>query len=189
MEEEKKIGHADHPFWELVRFAIIALLVVVPIRAFIAQPFIVSGSSMYPTFEDGNYLIVDEISYRFETPARGDVIIFRFPKDKKKFFIKRIIGLPGETLEIRENIITIKNKDNPGGFVLNEPYVKNISYSDETMELKNDEYFLMGDNRGASSDSRSWGNVKKNLIIGRAFLRLLPLDGIGLLPGHYEFAK
>src|SRR3989344_4501453 len=187
--EENNVKRKDHPFWELLQFAIVALLIVVPIRSLVAQPFIVSGSSMYPTFEDGNYLIVDEISYRFEKPARGDVIIFRFPKDRKKFFIKRIIGLPGESFEIKNSSITIVNKDNPGGFILNEPYIKNVSYNYESVKLNQDEYFLMGDNRGASSDSRSWGNVKKNLIIGRAFIRLLPLNEIGLRPGGYEFVE
>src|SRR3972149_7285428 len=124
--EENNVKRKDHPFWELLQFAIIALLIVVPIRAFVAQPFIVSGSSMYPTFEDGNSLIGDGISYRFEKPARGDVIIFRFPKDRKKFFIKRIIGLPGESLEIKDSNITIANENNPDGFILNEPYIKNV---------------------------------------------------------------
>lgn len=198
MEEEKTIvfnhkehlaSKEDHPFWELIRFAIVALLIVVPIRAFVAQPFIVSGSSMYPTFEDGNYLIVDEISYRFEKPHRGDVIIFRYPKDKKKFFIKRVIGLPNETIEIKDSSVIIKNNTNPNGFILAEPYVKSATYSNLAVELEADEYFLMGDNRNASSDSRSWGNVKENLIVGRAFLQLLPLDEIYLLPGRHEFVE
>lgn len=188
-QKEYKVPEKDHPFWELLRFAIIALLIVVPIRAFVAQPFIVSGSSMYPTFQDGNYLIVDEMSYRFEMPRRGDVVIFRYPKDKKKFFIKRIIGLPGETLQIENNSILIKNEKNPAGFILNEPYIKNVSYNKLAVELKGDEYFLMGDNRNASSDSRSWGSVKENLIVGRAFLQLLPIDEIKFLPGRYEFIE
>ena len=99
--------------WELLRFAIIALIVVIPIRIFIAQPFVVSGSSMVPTFEDKNYLIVDELSYRISDPKRNDVIIFRYPNDPKKFFIKRIIGLPNETIDIEGSVITIKNADAP----------------------------------------------------------------------------
>src|SRR3989338_9340260 len=88
--------------WETVRFIFIALLIVIPIRLFIAQPFIVSGASMDPTFTDGQYLIVDEVSYRFNEPIRGDVIIFKYPKDPKKYFIKRIIGLPRHTVSIDE---------------------------------------------------------------------------------------
>lgn len=171
-------------FWELVRFTIIAVAIVVPIRIFIAQPFIVSGSSMYPTFENGQYLIIDEISYRLQNPTRNDVVVFRYPNDTKKFFIKRIIGLPNEEVKIHDNEVTIINKENPDGFQLDQSYIKNISTDrDITLQLKNNEYFVMGDNRTASSDSRYWGPVKKDLIIGKVFLRLLPLNKIGVTPG------
>ena len=179
----------EHPFWELLRFAVLAFLIIIPIRTFIAQPFIVSGSSMYPTFQDGNYLIVDQISYRFEEPNRGDIIIFRFPKDKKKFFIKRIIGLPNESIKIDGSKITIMNDNHPDGFDLNEQYVKNLAFDNMTVVLGNDEFFVMGDNRNSSSDSRSWGNVKENLIIGRVLLRLLPINQIGIFPGEYGFVN
>ena len=179
----------EHPFWELLRFAMLAFLIVLPIRILIAQPFIVSGSSMYPTFQDGNYLIVDQISYRFEEPNRGDIIIFRFPKDKKKFFIKRIIGLPNESIKIDGSKITIMNDNHPDGFDLNELYVKNLAFDNMTVVLGNDEFFVMGDNRNSSSDSRSWGNVKENLIIGHVLLRLLPINQIGIFPGEYEFVN
>ncbi len=183
--DEKEVD--EHPFWELLRFAILALLIVIPIRTFIAQPFIVSGSSMFPTFQDGNYLIVDQLSYRFEDPDRGDVIVFRYPKDTKKFFIKRIIGLPNETLEIKGSVINIKNNDRLDGFDLNEPYVKNLSYNNMSVTLGPNEYFMMGDNRSASSDSRSWGTVKRNLIIGKTLVRLLPISDLDLLPGKFEY--
>ena len=179
----------EHPFWELLRFAVLAFLIIIPIRTFIAQPFIVSGSSMYPTFQDGNYLIVDQISYRFEDPNRGDIIVFRFPKDKKKFFIKRIIGLPNESIKIDGSKITIMNDNHPDGFDLNEQYVKNLAFDNMTVVLGNDEFFVMGDNRSSSSDSRSWGNVKENLIIGHVLLRLLPINQIGISPGEYEFVN
>ena len=176
-------------FWEMVRFALVALLIVIPIRTYVAQPFIVSGSSMVPTFHDSEYLVVDELSYRFEEPKRNDVIIFRYPKDTTKFFIKRIIGLPNETLIINGSRVTIKNMANPDGFVLDEPYVKNQSSNNLTVTLGPDEYFVMGDNRIASSDSRIWGTLPRNLIIGRAFLRLLPLSEIAVLPGEYKFNR
>jgi len=179
----------EHPFWELLRFAMLAFLIVLPIRILIAQPFIVSGSSMYPTFQDGNYLIVDQISYRFEEPNRGDIIIFRFPKDKKKFFIKRIIGLPNESIKVNGSKVTIINDSHPDGFDLDEPYVKNLAFNNMVAILGSNEFFVMGDNRSASSDSRSWGNVKENLIIGRALLRLLPVKNIGIFPGEYEFVN
>jgi signal peptidase I len=172
--------------WELVRFAVIVIAIVIPIRIFIAQPFIVSGSSMYPTFNNGDYLIVDEISYRFKNPERFDVIIFRYPDNNKKYLIKRVIGLPNETIDIKGNIVTMINKEYPNGLILEQPYVKNISKDNQRLELKENEYFVLGDNRSASSDSRYWGAVTKNLIIGKALLRLLPINSIDLLPGHYQ---
>jgi len=141
---------------------------------------------MVPTFENGNYLIVDKISYRLENPERDDVIVFRYPNDPTKFFIKRIIGLPNETVDISGSTVIIINNENPKGFILNEPYVKNISENTTHFELKNDEYFVMGDNRSGSSDSRLWGAVKRNLLIGRAFLQLLPINKISILPGNYK---
>ena len=173
-------------FWELVRFTAIVLLVVIPIRVFIAEPFVVSGSSMVPTFENGNYLIIDKISYKFSDPQRDDVVVFKYPNDQTKFFIKRIIGLPNETVDIKGSTVTITNKDYPLGFALNEPYVKNISNNTTHFELKDDEYFVMGDNRSGSSDSRYWGAVKRDLLTGKAFLRLLPINKISLLPGQYK---
>jgi signal peptidase I len=172
--------------WELIRFTLLALVIVLPVRMFVAEPFVVSGSSMVPTFQDGNYLIVDKISYKLSDPKRDDVVIFRYPNDQTKFFIKRIIGLPGETVKIDGSAVSIINKENPKGFTLNEPYVKNISENNLSMELKEDEYFVMGDNRSGSSDSRYWGPVKKNLLTGRAFLRLLPISKVNILPGDYK---
>lgn len=176
----------DNSLWEIIKFALLALVIVIPIRTFIAQPFIVSGNSMVPTFENNEYLIVDEISYRIHEPERGDVIIFRYPKDPSKFFIKRIIGLPGETLTINGQKITVKNESHPEGFVVEEPYVKNQATNELTVTLPEGQYFVMGDNRSASSDSRVWGNVPEKNIIGRAFLRVLPIAEASVLPGDYK---
>ncbi len=170
---------------ELVRFATIAVLIVFPIRLFIAQPFIVAGASMEPTFQDDQYLIVDEITYRFTEPERGDVIIFRYPRDPSKFFIKRIVALPGETITIEGSTMILYTEKEPDGFVLDEPYVASMDkpiFLTET--LGDEEYFVLGDNRDASSDSRVWGVLKRDLIIGRAFLRLLPLTEAGVFPGY-----
>lgn|SRR3989344_843434 len=139
---------------EFLSFIIITLLVVLPIRLFIAQPFIVNGASMVPTFENGDYLIVDELTYHFREPERGEVVIFKYPKDPSKFFIKRVIGLPGDTV-------------------------------DGTL-MKEGEYFVEGDNRDASSDSRVWGPVTRDLIIGRPYFRLLPVSEFEFLPGLDE---
>lgn len=172
---------------ELIFFAILSFLIVIPIRVFIAQPFIVDGPSMNPTFATSQYLIVDEISYRFEKPSRGDVIVFKYPKDQTKSFIKRVIGLPGETIEVQSDKFIIKNALNLQGFTIPEPYLGAVpSYRENaTLTLGSDEYFVMGDNRDQSFDSRSWGAVKENLIIGRPLLRLFPFDKIGLFPGRF----
>lgn len=136
---------------ELIRFALIAALIVIPFRLFIAQPFLVSGDSMVPTFHNGDYLIVDELSYRFRAPSRGDIVIFRSPVEPKKHLIKRIIGIPGDTTG--------------------------------SLMLGKDEYFVEGDNRAESFDSRYWGALSRKLITGRALLRLWPPTNIAWLPG------
>lgn len=174
---------SENFFTELLKFVLIAAVIVVPLRLFVAQPFIVSGASMEPTFENGQYLIVDELSYHFEAPARGDVIIFRYPKDTSQFFIKRVIGLPGETVMIRSGAIEIQKTDG-STITLSEPYVVNQGNGpDATYQIPKGDYFVMGDNRPESSDSRSWGLLPQNDIVGRAVLRLLPLSVATTNPG------
>ncbi|MEK7390694.1 MAG: signal peptidase I [Patescibacteria group bacterium] len=180
-------------FWkEIVKFTFITLIIVIPFRLYIAQPFIVSGASMDPTFADGEYLIVDQISKRLEAPKRESVIIFKYPKDTSKFFIKRIIGLPGETVKITDGVVTIFNsefpKDTTLGLTLNEPYVagENKKGEDFTVVLSDSEYFVLGDNRLGSFDSRSWGPVQKNLIVGRPIVRLLPITRLNFSPGDFS---
>ncbi|MFA5997570.1 MAG: signal peptidase I [Candidatus Paceibacterota bacterium] len=172
--------------WETLRFLIIALLIVVPVRVFIAQPFIVSGASMDPTFADKQYLIVDELSYRLGDPSRGDVVIFKYPLNPKQYFIKRVIGLPGETVVDSNGQITINDKDGNLISTLTEPYVVNTKVDNVTRTLGEGEYFMMGDNRAGSFDSRAWGPVNRDLIVGRAFLRLFPVTELGVFPGQYK---
>ncbi len=175
----------QHPLTEIVQFSIIAILIVVPIRMFVAQPFIVSGASMENTFQSGEYLIIDQVTYRLDNPSRGDVVVFRYPKDPSKFFIKRVIGVPGDTITIEDGSVAISNEENPDGIILDEPYVK--SMGDAPLfeeELGDREYFVMGDNRDRSSDSRSWGVLQEERIVGRAYLRLFPPQEVDFLPGH-----
>ncbi len=173
--------------WETIRFIIIALIIVIPIRLFIAQPFIVSGASMDPTFADGQYLIVDEISYRFNEPARGDVVIFKYPKDPKKYFIKRIIGLPGENVVINEKgEVSAQQKGSDTIISLKEPYVHFPKNEPSLRALGDDEYFVMGDNREGSYDSRMWGPVKRSLLIGKALVRLFPVTQVDIFPGQFR---
>jgi signal peptidase I len=168
---------------ELVSYAIIALVVVVPIRTWIAQPFVVNGSSMDETFKDGEYLIVDELSYRFNEPERGEVLIFKYPQDPSKYFIKRLIGLPGETVVVKNDKVTIVNAEHPEGIALNEPYIHSRTFGNVSVTLGPDEYFVMGDNRIVSSDSRVWGPLPKEDVIGRPLVRLLPFSRIDAVPG------
>ncbi len=176
-------------FWkEIIKFTFITLIIVIPFRLYIAQPFIVSGASMDPTFADGQYLIVDQLSQRFEEPKRDSVIIFKYPKDKTKFFIKRVIGLPGETIEIKNGIVTVLSKDG-GTTTLNEPFIAdgNKKLEDFKSEpLGEKEYFVLGDNRLGSLDSRSWGPVPADLIVGRPLFRLLPAASFHFLPGDFS---
>lgn len=172
---------------EILSLSLIALIVVFPIRFFIAQPFIVSGSSMDPTFHDGQYLIVDQLTYHFEAPQRSDVIVFKYPKDPSKYFIKRVIGVPGDTLTIDGDVVTIKNAQNEQGFVLQEPYVRHMQPNSSVTEtLGAHEYFVMGDNRDASSDSRVWGVLRDDLIVGRTFVRLFPIADASFMPGSLD---
>ena len=186
-------------FWgELIQIVLVSLIIVIPFRLYIAQPFLVSGPSMDNTFKDGQYLIVDELTYHLRNPQRGEVVIFHYPLDTTKYFIKRVIGLPGETVEIKNDKVTICHSTttiptcatDPNKFTLDEPYVNHIPSipprPDAVAALKADEYFVLGDNRPVSSDSRIWGPVKRSLFTGRPFLRLLPLSKMSLFPGQVE---
>ena len=164
-------------FIEIAQLVAISLAIIIPIRMFVVQPFFVKGASMEPTFQDGEYLIVDEISYRFNEPVRGEVIIFRFPDDPSQYYIKRIIGLPGETVQVRNGEVTVFNEENPEGLLLTEQYLSTgFTNGDVTLTLDDDRFFVMGDNREKSYDSRRWGDLDEDLIIGRAVLRAWPFD-------------
>jgi len=162
---------------ELAEIIIIALLAVFLIRNFLMQPFFVKGASMSPNFESGDYLIIDELTYRLRPPERGEVIVFKFPLDPSNYYIKRIIGLPKETIEIKNGNIIIFNSLHPEGFILQEPYLsdKKITSPNLKFNLSENEFFVMGDNRKFSYDSRSWGPLNKDLIIGLVRIRAWPI--------------
>lgn len=172
---------------DLFTLALLIVLVVIPIRVFVISPFVVDGESMHPTFRNLDYLIVDEILYDFHAPARGDVIVFRYPNNPSIFYIKRIIGLPGETVSINHGVVTITTVDEQN-LTLAEPYIVNedATYT-KNVSLNSEEYFVMGDNRPNSSDSRVWGPLPKKDIIGRVDLRLLPVSKIGFFPGETSY--
>lgn len=182
---------------EIIKIIALAFVIIFPIRVFLFQPFFVQGASMEPNFEDGQYLIVNELGYKKTTIALGDIkffsvgafkeiprqktIVFRYPNDPSKYFIKRIIGLPGEKIEIKNGGVKIFNDENPAGFVLDESAylgAETRTNKDIVMTLKDNEFFVMGDNRQFSSDSRVWGPITDDNIIGEVLLRAWPLNEI-----------
>ena len=166
--------------WETLKIVVLALLIVLPIRYFIFQPFIVKGQSMEPNFQNGNYLIIDEISYRFKEPARGEVVVFKYPYNLSQRYIKRIIGLPGETVEIKDMQVYIFDKGGQKIILEENTYLPetDLTFGNLKLILGEGEFFVMGDNRPSSSDSRSWGVLPRENIIGKVVFRLLPLDEI-----------
>lgn len=172
--------------WEVVKFFLIAAVIVVPIRLYVAQPFLVEGPSMEPTFHSGDYLVVEEISYKTGNPERGDVVVAHNPNHPQLFLIKRVIGLPQETVVVENGTVTITSTAHPDGLELTEPYIGNIRGTPTTEQLGPNEYFLMGDNRAQSSDSRTFGPVTREAIEGQVFLRLFPFRDIGFRPGDYH---
>jgi len=166
--------------WEIAKIVVIALIIVVPIRYFLFQPFFVRGQSMDPNFENGDYLIIDEISYRFRQPQRGEVVVFKYPQNPSQRYIKRIIGLPGETIEILNGKVMI-SKEGSELMVLNESnYLPSHLQTpgNTQVELAENEYFVLGDNRISSSDSRRWGPLPRENIIGRVFFRAWPFTAL-----------
>jgi len=142
---------------------------------------------MEPNFEDSDYLVVDEVSYYFREPKRGEAVVFRFPRDPRQFFIKRIIGLPGERIEIHGGRVRIFNSEFPNGFTLDEPYLSppnRPTHPEYTITLGKNQFFVLGDNRDFSSDSRIWGVLERKFIVGRAIFRAWPITRFGLVPDY-----
>ena len=169
--------------WDLVKILALALIIIIPFRMYVAEPFVVSGSSMQPNFQNHDYLIIDRLSYIKGNPQRGDVIVLLYPKDTTQFFIKRVIGLPGDTVKFSQGHVIIINSQHPSGLTLNEPYLpsqtETIATTEQVGPLGSDEYFVLGDNRIASSDSRFWGILPRNDIVGKVWLRVYPVSTFG----------
>ncbi|MDD4332980.1 MAG: signal peptidase I [Patescibacteria group bacterium] len=170
--------------FELVKIIAISLAIIIPIRYYLIQPFYVKGASMEPNFYDHEYLIINEISYRFEEPKRGDIIVFKYPKNPQEYFIKRIIGMPGEKVQIKDGEIKIFNNTYVDGVVLEESYLeqnlKTYSSNEDIISLGENEYYVLGDNRNSSKDSRSFGAVDKSFIVGKVLLRGWPFTRVKL---------
>lgn len=159
-------------FIELLQVVIIALAIIIPVRYYFIKPFYVKGASMEPSFYDNEYLVIDEISYRFKEPLRGEIVVFRYPRDPRQFFIKRIVGLPGETVQVTGNKVFVNGEE------LDETYLSSDEQTkgEIVVTLQEDEYFVLGDNRGFSLDSRSFGPLKREYVVGKTWIRGWPFD-------------
>lgn len=169
---------------EVAKVVVISLAIIVPVRYFLIQPFYVKGASMEPNFFDNEYLVVDEISYRFSDPQRGDVVVLRNPRHESDFFIKRIVGLPGERLEIINGEVNVYGADYPNGITLDESeYLSSDTRTTGTVDqaLGDNEYFVLGDNRESSLDSRFFGPVVRREIVGRTWIRAWPVNRLQIL--------
>lgn len=167
--------------WELIKVVAMAGVTIGLIRYFLFKPFYVKGASMEPNFFNHEYLLIDELSYRMRTPERGEVIVFRYPLDRSQYFLKRIIGLPGDKVKISEGHVYIYNTAHPEGIQVDEAYLpKDLLTAGDipTIEVDADHYFVMGDNRPNSYDSRRFGTIAKSDIVGRAWVRGWPFDRV-----------
>jgi len=173
---------------DIIGITLLAFVVISIVHIFVAQPFVVSGNSMEPSFKAGDYLVIDELSYYLHPPRRGDLVIFRYPPDPSVFFIKRLIGMPGDVLTVgSDGTVTVIPQFSSNIERLSEPYMLTTAapQATTTITLDKDEYFVLGDNRDVSFDSRVWGPVPGRYIIGRAIARLFPLSKVGLFPGAF----
>lgn len=182
----------NESYLSLVLYTVVALGLALLIRFFVAAPYVVDGTSMLPNFQNWNYLIVDRVSYDFSAPQRGDVVVLALPEDTSRDLIKRVIGLPGDTVVISgtKPTITIYDTKDPKGSVLSEPYIDPANYggpTDITVTLGADQYYVLGDNRDVSADSRTWGTLPRQDIVGRVLIRLYPFNEIGIFPGEARY--
>ena len=175
-------------FLETIALAFVIFLVI---DTFVMQPHVVKGNSMLPNFHTGERIFTESVGYRFGTPKRGDIIVFRYPYAPDNEYIKRIIGLPGDEIRLSAGGVTIIDALHPQGFTLKEPYLgrdvrttgKKFLPDNTTYKVPDNAYFVLGDNRQESSDSREWGSVPKNNLIGRVFVRYWPPSALSLIQG------
>lgn len=172
---------------EAIKVIFISVIIIVPIRLFVIQSFFVVGVSMQPSYENGDYLLVDKISYQFSEPSRGDVVVFKSPTDNYETYIKRIIGVPYDTVIIRGDTVEILAEDFEKGIIIDESYIQGStglhleSEGDMVVSLGKGEYFVMGDNRSDSWDSRFWGNLEESEILGKVWVRLWPVGSVNFI--------
>lgn len=172
--------------FELIKTLIIFCMIYFVTKGYIAQPFLVKGRSMEQTFSDGDYLIVDQLTYNFTAPKRFEVVVFHtefIPGGSGgEYYIKRVIGVPGDRVVIKEGKVILYENNSDTATILDEKYIidglKTIAKEPVDVVLQDNQYFVLGDNRGNSSDSRFWGPVDKSYIVGKPFIRLFPFNTI-----------
>lgn len=190
-----KLLEEDEEPTSLLLWIVGIVILVKLVQAFLIQPFIVDGASMLPTYHNQEFLLVDKLTYLVEEPKRGDVMIFKLYENNDnpyegKHLIKRVVGLPNERVVVRNGVTRIYNDANPEGFILEEPYILyNDQEKDIDMKLDEDHYFVMGDNRAQSYDSRDWGPLSRTNIKGQVLFRIYPFKQAGYEPGRYIFSK
>ncbi|MBT5819946.1 MAG: signal peptidase I [Candidatus Magasanikbacteria bacterium] len=176
-------------FLEVIKIVVLAAITVGIVRYFLFKPFYVKGESMVPNFQPSDYLIIDELSYRFRPPQRGEAIVFRAPMQvQKDYYLKRVIGLPGERIQVEDNKIIVFNEEYPKGVLVKEEYIIEETPGSVSYVLGEDQYFVLGDNRDASYDSRRFGPIHKDAIVGRTWIRGWPIDTVEIFqPPQYNF--
>ncbi len=171
-------------FLDFIETIVIALAIFVVVYRFLFQPHQVKGNSMYDNFHDGEYLLTDKVSYRFHEPARDDVIVFKAPGNEDYDYIKRVIGLPGDKVEVKGGHVFLNGQQLDESGYLDPRIVTHagvFAKEGQTVTVPQTEYFVMGDNRNNSSDSREWGLVPQANIVGKAWVRYWPLNRLGLI--------
>jgi signal peptidase I len=185
------IVKVDNGFWhsigELIKTLLYMAVIAFTVRAFVLQPFKVEGLSMFPNLHDRDYLLVDKLSYRLSEPRRGDVVVFHYPKNPSVTYVKRVIGLPGETVRIQDSKVYIVNGQFPEGALLTESYIPDenttlakASTANAEFDVPQNSFFVLGDNRMNSFDSRGWGELPRSQIIGRVLILTYPLNRISV---------
>lgn len=160
---------------ELIETLLLTLLIFWAVNA-VTGRFRIEGQSMLPTLHEGEYVLINKLAYYFDEPQRGDIIVLHYPRDRSRDFIKRVIGLPGDTVEIGDEEVAVN------GVVLNEPYISAPASTSGTWVVPDDSFFVMGDNRNNSSDSRNWSFLPRSDIIGKAWVIYWPIDAAKLVP-------
>ncbi|MEW6610878.1 MAG: signal peptidase I [Patescibacteria group bacterium] len=182
-EQEDSVWLSVKSFiWETVKVIVISLAIIIPVRYYVIQPFYVKGASMEPSYFDHEYLIIDEFSYHLREPRRGEVVVFRPPNDARQFYIKRVIGVPGDRVKITGGNVYRYNAVQPEGEQLDEPYLSEgtVTLGEVDVQLKDNQYFVLGDHRSASLDSRVFGPIERSEIVGRTWIRGWPLTRIAV---------